>query len=144
MTQLTLIATGTLFLLIGMTLHVLGRLRMRQPRVASRLAAHVVAAHPVPAGLERPMAILRVPNPSACCQLARGYAGKTFDAASAPALPIPGCSEPDCQCRYERAINRRRGERRVHAERRDTIRFGDDNDRRQHADRRRVNRNWDQ
>ena len=133
MTQLTLIATGTLFLLIGMTLHVLGRLRMRQPRVASRLAAHVVAAHPVPAGLERPMAILRVPNPSACCQLARGYAGKTFDAASAPALPIPGCSEPDCQF----AAN---GEEYLDP----AIRFGDDNDRRQHADRRRVNRNWDQ
>jgi hypothetical protein len=143
MNQLTLIATGALFLLVGMALHVFSRLRMRPPRVVSRVAAHVVAAHPVPAGLERPMATLRVPNPSTCCELARGYAGKTFDAVTAPTLPIPGCRNPDCQCRYERAVNRRRGERRVYAERRESIRFEKDSDRRRNPDRRRANHAWE-
>jgi|GEM_PF-3943174 len=143
MTQLTLIATGAFFLLAGMALHVLGRLRMRPPRQVARTAAHAVAAHPVPAGLERPMATLRVPNPSSCCELARGYAGRTFDAANAPILPIPGCRKTDCQCRYERAVNRRRGERRVYAERRESIRFENDSDRRRNPDRRRANQAWE-
>jgi len=143
MTQMTLIAIGSGLILLGLALLVTGRVyRAKKMRAMSRSASQVVAAHPAPAGIERPMAILRVPVLSAACDHARSHVGKTFDALTAPALPMPGCNHTDCQCRYERAINRRRGERRVHSERRDEIRFQDKNDRRKNSDRRKANRTW--
>lgn len=93
------------------------------------------------AGMPRPMAVLRVPSLQCACDSARKIVGRTFDAASAPQLPVPGCNQPDCQCRYERAVNRRRGERRVH-DRRDAIRFEEESDRRKNPDRRRESRAW--
>jgi hypothetical protein len=111
----------------------------RSGRTTGSGVPRTVAAHPAASGIERPMAILRVPDPAAACALARDHAGKTFDALSAPHLPMPACNRSDCQCRYERAINRRRGERRRHPERRETVRFEADGDRRKTPDRRRSN-----
>lgn len=47
-----------------------------------------------------------------CCSQSRANEGRRFLAASAPKLPLPGCTMVKCQCRYvhhkDRRINRER------------------------------------
>ena len=135
-----LIIAGGLLLATVAVLTTLALRRARHGRAGIGHALPSMSGYSAPAGLERPMATLCVSNPGAACDLARDYAGKTFDAISAPHLPMPGCARENCQCRYERAINRRRGERRNHPERREQVRF-ESGDRRSMPDRRRSSGN---
>ncbi|HEY8012036.1 MAG TPA: hypothetical protein VIE67_13680 [Rudaea sp.] len=99
---------------------------------------------PLPAARrDRTMATLHVPDMAIACDLARYQAGKTFEAASAPPLPLPGCSRAACRCHYERVADRRRGQRRSGDDRREVIRFQTEGDRRKNPDRRRSNRPWE-
>lgn len=82
-------------------------------------------------------------SPDGCdCETARQFAGKTFDRATAPRLPLAGCSRSDCRCRLEAISDRRRRPRRESADRRDLIRFSNKGDRRIGTDRRRPNAVW--
>jgi hypothetical protein len=78
---------------------------------------------------------LHVPNVESACEQARNNADKTFAAADASKLPQLQCGI-NCQCYYERITERRKGPRRVAAERRDMIRFEKKSDRRSGKDRR--------
>ncbi len=52
-------------------------------------------------------------------------------------LPIPGCAlGQDCNCRWERVPDRRKGDRRKMADRRGNLRFEEKNNRRKNPDRR--------
>ncbi len=93
------------------------------------------------ASRNRTMAVLHVPDMASACDFARHQAGTACESANAPALPLPGCTRVNCQCHYERVLDRRRGERRSGEERRDAIRFPD-SDRRENPDRRRSVRPW--
>jgi hypothetical protein len=49
-----------------------------------------------------------------CCAEARAIDERRFLAASAPRLPLPGCTMAKCQCRYQHHKDRRnRRDRRV-------------------------------
>ncbi len=61
------------------------------------------------------------------CDAAAAMARRTLQKREAPALPLSGCSAPErCQCRLRPVGNRRRGQRRIGADRRGDIRFDDD------------------
>jgi len=88
--------------------------------------------------------VLRVPNVDCACEDARKHHDKTFLVADAPKLPFKDCGRVDCACRYERIANRRKGQRRVNANRREEIRFEMKDDRRVGKDRRKTNNVWKQ
>lgn len=88
--------------------------------------------------------VLRVPAPDCACEGARQNANKTFGANHVPELPLRDCGLANCRCSYERVANRRRGERRAKADRRDEIRFEMKGDRRSHKDRRKTNDVWNE
>ena len=81
--------------------------------------------------------VLKVPDPAHACESVRRRMDKTFAPDEAPALPLKDCGHVDCRCRYERIANRRKGERRVSPDRRDSFRFEMKDDRRKGRDRRR-------
>jgi hypothetical protein len=85
--------------------------------------------------------ILKVPDQNCACEGARLFAGRTFEFANAPTLPLPGCGLVDCRCSYERIANRRHKERRQGDERRDSFRFETKVERRK-ADRRKQTGLW--
>lgn len=85
--------------------------------------------------------VLRVANPDCACEKARKYDGKTYEIADAPKLPFIDCGRVDCRCRFERIADRRRGERRVHADRREGFRFEVKDDRRK-TERRKGRSAW--
>lgn len=86
--------------------------------------------------------LLRLHAPSGCCGDAQLLAEHPLSSGSAPALPLIGCGRMDCACRYERAADARRTERRLADDRRDAIRF--ENGRRRRPDRRMQNTVWNQ
>lgn len=85
---------------------------------------------------------LRVPNPDCACDDARKLQDKSFPVADVPKLPFKTCDRGDCRCRYDKVVNRRKGERRTKADRRDEIRFQTKSDRRAGRDRRKHNSGW--
>jgi hypothetical protein len=87
--------------------------------------------------------VLRTAPGGCFCQTARQFAGKTFDRATAPKLPLAGCAHSECRCRFEAIADRRRRARREATDRRDQIRFTSKGDRRIAADRRRPNAVWE-
>jgi hypothetical protein len=70
------------------------------------------------------------------CELTYRFNGRLFAAEDAIPLPMPGCLLTRCQCRYEPAGDRRRGDRREGADRRDALRFEARADRRAWRNRR--------
>jgi hypothetical protein len=77
------------------------------------------------------------------CVAARKYSGQIFSFDNAPRLPLPGCSERRCTCRYQGVLEHRRRVRRMEHDRREDIRFETDhNDRRGPRDRRRGSVRW--
>ena len=116
-------------------------------RAASRTAdsARTAQATTRPGNTPRSTAyllVLRTGAGGCSCETARHFAGKTFDRATAPKLPLAGCARSDCQCRFEAIADRRRKPRRESLDRRGLIRFSTKADRRICADRRRPNAVW--
>lgn len=73
---------------------------------------------------------LVVDRPDACA-VARQNAGRSYTLTEAPHLPLPGCDNAACGCRFEHLVERRSGEERRHGEeRREMARFDAPNDRR--------------
>lgn len=71
------------------------------------------------------------------CSLARQQAGRVYQGAEQPRLPLPGCRADQCLCRFEGIVERRRRVRREKADRREAVRFGaGTSDRRSGGDRR--------
>ncbi|MGH8122271.1 MAG: hypothetical protein ACREPT_05820 [Rudaea sp.] len=137
MTSIVVIAALLGVIFVALRIRNSGERSVEPPRPAAR---HT----PLPAvRRERTMAVLHVPDMASACDLARHQAGKTFEAASAPPVPLPGCSRADCRCHYERVVDRRRGERRTGEDRREVIRYQIEGDRRKNPDRRRLNRPWE-
>lgn len=81
------------------------------------------------------------PQPEACAAAQR-LRGKTFEAPEAVRAPVPGCDRAQCQCQVHEVVGRRRGLRRVNADRRADVRFA--NDRRTGQDRRAGGETWQQ
>jgi hypothetical protein len=90
---------------------------------------------------ETALVALRVPDPSNACEGARQNNGRTSLLSDAPKLPFKDCGRIDCRCRYERITDRRRGQRRQQADRREEIRFELKKEDRRKTDRRRSNSN---
>lgn len=80
--------------------------------------------------------ILLRPGPGAC-SVARQQAGRSFGSSEMPRLPLPGCRASSCQCRFDVITGRRKGERREHSDRRESVRFDDKGGERRRKDRRR-------
>jgi len=74
-----------------------------------------------------------VPQADAC-EAALKARSRTFPAANRPQIPLSGCDRDSCSCELRDVGGRRRGERRVNADRRGEVRFGED--RRKGKDRR--------
>lgn len=73
---------------------------------------------------------LVVDRPDACAT-ARHNAGRCYTLAEAPHLPLPGCDNAACGCRFEHLVERRAGTERRHGdERREMARFDAAPDRR--------------
>lgn len=53
--------------------------------------------------------------PSSACIAAKAQVGVRFLATQAPILPVDGCDEASCSCRYRHHDDRREGPRRVQA-----------------------------
>jgi hypothetical protein len=75
-------------------------------------------AHPHPA---QPTSLVARPPTYHCveiqgddpsCASARQLAGRRFLSDEAPALPVPGCDQPHCRCRYVHHEDRRQHDRR--------------------------------
>lgn len=54
-----------------------------------------------------------VPDFHGYCAASKSLRGKRFLCDEAPALPLPGCTAADCQCRYKHFADRRSGPRRA-------------------------------
>jgi len=86
---------------------------------------------------------LKVPEKNRACEFARAIAGKTYEPDAAPKLPLAGCGNIECRCRYEVFTDRRGKVRRQKEERRDEIRFETKSGRREvGGDRRKSNTRW--
>lgn len=77
------------------------------------------------------------------CEAMQRVAAHIFPITSAPPLPLPDCGRRRCRCCYQPYPERRSGERRSGAERRDVIRLDSQSiERRRGGDRRRHNDPW--
>lgn len=54
-----------------------------------------------------------VVSPGGCCSASEALSGKRLLASEAPVLPLPGCDQSKCQCRYDRHTDRRTEARRA-------------------------------
>jgi hypothetical protein len=76
------------------------------------------------------------------CEAILALRGRTFAEGQVPALPVPGCDRESCGCQIHQVVGRRRGPRRVYADRRGDVRFKED--RRRGRDRREGADTWKQ
>lgn len=53
-----------------------------------------------------------VANGDSCCDAARKIAGQRFLSKEAPRLPLTGCDQKECKCRYQHYTDRRTETRR--------------------------------
>lgn len=53
-----------------------------------------------------------IPDPGKCCTSVKALAGRRLLAHEAPQLPMPGCDQPTCECRFEQYSDRRTDARR--------------------------------
>ena len=79
-----------------------------------------------------------------CCKAARSVSTSWYPDAEAPRIPLITCDQPqNCKCLWQRVLDRRVDHRRVHHDRRTSIRFEDRTDRRTGRDRRKdAGDNW--
>lgn len=91
---------------------------------------------------ETTVVVLRVLDPGSACESARQNNGRTSLLSDAPKLPYKDCGRIDCRCRYERIADRRRGQRRQQADRREEIRFELKKEDRRKGDRRKNSNPW--
>ena len=75
-------------------------------------------------------------NEQLCCKNVLNFEKKHFSKKTAPSLPLKGCDRSLCRCHYVSLPEKRDKTRREHQDRRDEIRFEDDNDRRSGSERR--------
>lgn len=54
-----------------------------------------------------------VVSPDEACAAAKARAGQRFLTSEAPLLPVPGCDQPRCGCRYRKFPERRTETRRA-------------------------------
>jgi hypothetical protein len=77
------------------------------------------------------------------CKEIQGLLGKEFPIGKKPSLPLPNCPHPhQCECRYVKLFDRRKGERRTEGERRLAQRFEEGNPPRRSGKDRRKNVDW--
>jgi hypothetical protein len=83
---------------------------------AKSLLGGLIEPAPKPVAVKRPVnrfhAVSIAPGPRACPQ-ARSLLGQRFLSSEAPALPLKGCSQPECTCRYAHYEDRRKQGRRA-------------------------------
>ena len=53
-----------------------------------------------------------IPDPRKCCTSVKALAGRRLLAHEAPQLPMPGCDQPSCECRFQQYTDRRTDARR--------------------------------
>lgn len=75
-------------------------------------------------------------NQSLCCSETLKLQKKLIPKKTAPALPLKGCDKTLCRCHYVGVVEKRNETRREALDRRDEIRFEEDNDRRSGIERR--------
>ena len=75
-------------------------------------------------------------NEQLCCKSVLKLEKEHFSKKTAPSLPLNGCDRSLCRCHYISLSEKRSETRREHQDRRDEIRFEDDNDRRSGIERR--------
>lgn len=85
------------------------------------------------------------PQNGVCCPAMQQLQGRCFPKSKVPPLPLPGCTQLYCHCRYEYLAEERKApDRRYRGDRRMHIRFETGQaDRRVNKDRRSDNRVWD-
>jgi hypothetical protein len=107
-----------LLVVIGVVVAIL--LLRRKPRTTPRPSSAATAA-----ATQREMMLqIVIPDTGACCAAARRIETHRFHKQQAPALPLADCSmKTGCHCRYQPVPDRRVGERRQQAEKREAIRF---------------------
>ncbi len=75
-------------------------------------------------------------NEQLCCKKVLQLEKKHISKKLAPILPLDGCDRALCRCYYVGLTEKRDETRREHQDRRDEIRFEDENDRRSGVERR--------
>lgn len=106
--------------------------RAEHPVASARVPSRILNPSRLPASAGRTFVLRASPG----CELTSYLDGRRFAREAAPALPMPGCRQGSCACRYEPAGERRRAERRETNERREAIRFELRDDRRAKRERR--------
>jgi hypothetical protein len=133
-----------LALLAALAAYFILRARGAGPTASAERAAPAAVAKPVAAASRHWGKRLVVDRPDACAA-ARRAAGGSYTLAEAPHLPLPGCDNVACGCRFEHLVERRSGtERRNGEDRREDARFDAPPDRRGGQHRRRSDHyEWD-
>jgi len=85
--------------------------------ISSRSGRNEPSQSPASADLERDSetsgrGVEFLPGPEPVCAAIRALAGKRLLYTDAPLLPLPGCDQPACQCRYKLLADRRTSARR--------------------------------
>ena len=83
---------------------------------AKSLFGHAEPEPPRPATAKKPdqswHAVSIAPG-DRCCAAARDLVGQRFLSREAPTLPLAGCTQSNCSCRYAHYDDRRKGPRRA-------------------------------
>jgi hypothetical protein len=101
--------------------------------------------HEVPKVQPAPREMGRMLQPGEiCCKAARSVSCIWYPDTDAPKVPLITCDQPQiCKCLWQRVLDRRQEHRRIHHDRRTSVRFEDRTDRRAGRDRRKdAGDNW--
>lgn len=95
--------------LVGATvIWVLLKVWVLSPKAASQRSKQVQAVR----RKSNPYAGVKIVTASGCCADAKDIDWHNYLAAEAPVLPLPGCNQAECHCRYKHLPDRREGDRR--------------------------------
>lgn len=129
-----------LALAAGLAYALFGRQADRPPALPAR-RAEPVAPLRRPPGVRHWGKQFAVPDPARACQRANALDGQRFALGKGPSLPLAGCEQTQCDCRYQDLVDQRGGlERRSGNDRREQVRFEERKDRRSGQDRRQDDR----
>lgn len=144
--QITIIA-GVSALLLSILLLVFFMRKKKAKKIIKKSVRPVstITQHMPTKARAKPLGImLNTSTPDHCCQPARAILNKLIDGSDIPPLPLLGCSEPVCSCFLTKKFDERSGkERRQKGDRRSSIRFEDNQERRSNVDRRKDDTSWD-